>query len=711
MPFDDPYAAFRVHQPDGQTGALPSEPFQDPYAAFRVKHPSGRETAAPGTIEDIGKAAVTGLGKGAIGLAATPSMAAWLLSQGVDQAVTAPLKIGNLIAGNGYTLPEWSARGAEAAKANRMVSSPEDIGAGDIQRQVERVTGDFYQPQTMAGRAAETIAEFVPGGVIGRAANIPANLAKFGLLPGVVAAGADELARGTAAAPYAKPVAGLMAGGAAGMALRPSRGGAMVSEYAQGMTPASLDAMEALLRDAQAIGLPLTRAEAAQAVTNGATRLADLQHLAEGHGGLKAFMAQRPQQIETAGRQAMDQIAPVPQNPSMIGPAIGEVASGVVQDVQGAINRVTRPLYDRAAQASVGQPVAAALAGDPLYAQTLQAIRRDPSLNRTIANLPDDSPGVIDLVQRRLREQADNAAIPGQASSSNLAAANFQDARTAPIAAAETATGSRPGVMGDYEAARAMQRQLRERFLAPIMSGPIGRLAQKDIPTQKAIEALFPKNPIPNSEPEVQTAIQALATRNPWAARQLVRAHAEQTFNQATKDLQAGANQFGGANFAAQLRGNFQQNANLLAALDALPNGKQIIPGLERMLQVMEATGQRYPIGSKTAFNSERQNMLKSGGLLASGAKVVGSGGLNLGPMVRQKLDGWTAGRNTEEIARLLTDPAAAGAFRALASAPAGSAKAAAALTRLVNLGTKTPSQVRGPLDEQGNLRIQGRNQ
>lgn len=671
----DPWADFiPAAQPTSAPAATANA---DPWADFVA--------AKPSTLTDIAKSAGVGLSKGAIGTVTAPRDIPDAISHGLTYAAAWAAEKAGLLP-KGKTADDLMG-------SMQKLDLPQDKWAGptagDVQKKIEGYTGDFYKPQTTAGKYVEKAAEFIPGGMATSPTKLLRGATVFGALPGAASEAAGQLTEGTAAEPYARMIAPVVAGGVGGALTHTGQAGTAITRASQGMTPAHLDAMEALMRDAQAMGLPLSRAEAAQAVTNGATRLADLQRVVEGSGQMRGFYAERPAQVEAVGRQAMDTIAPVPQNPSMVGPAVGEAATGTVQDVQGAINRVTRPLYQRAEQASVGQPVAQALAGDPLYAQTLQAIRRDPSLNRTIANLPDDSPGVIDLVQRRLRENADNAAIPGQASSSNLAAANFQDARTAPIAAAETATGSRPGVMGDYEAARALQTQLREQYLAPLTNGPIGKLAQKDIPTQNAIDALFPKNPIPNSEREVQTAVQALVARNPWAARQLVRAHTEQTFNQATKDLQSGGNQFGGANFAAAIRGHAQESANFVAALSALPGGQQIVAGFDRMLDVMAATGQRQRAGSMTSFNNEIQSTLKNGGVLTQGSAIAAGAGITLPRRIMDRIQQWNLGKNTEEIARLLTDPDAAGAFRALAEAPAGSAKAGAALARLTALADR----------------------
>lgn len=625
----------------------------------------------------LGKAAVSGLDKGMAGMAGGPADIAGMVQDAVNWGQS---KV------QGRPLAEIQ---AEADK-NAVISRKTLAQYGG--KAFHDASPLKYDPQTTAEKYVESAAEFLPSvvlpaGAAGRMARA-GEVIGLGIAPGVASEAAGQLTEGTSYEPYARAGAAVVGGATGHWATAPNAAGAAVSRAARGANQAQIDEAERLFQHAQAMGLPITRAEAVQHVTGGATNLGNLQRVVEGSGELRPFMAERPGQVADAARTQFGRLGPVSQDPHGIGPAVGEAAQGTVQDVTNAINRQTRPLYDAAQQQRVGPAVHQALMGDPLYAQTLQEVRNNPALNRTIEHLPDDSVGVIDLVQRRLREQADNAAIPGQASTSNLAAANFGDARTAPIAAAETATGSRPGVQGTYEQARAEQTRLREQYLNPLMSGPIGKLAQRDIPTQKAISALFPTNPLPNSEGAIGQAVAAVAQRNPRAARELVRAHVESTFNEATQRLQSGANEFGGAGFAAALRGNPQQAANLEVAVTALRGG-QTYQGFNRFLDILEAQGSRQRIGSQTAFNQEVQKGLKSGGTVAEALSSVASGGIKLPSKVNQRIEQWRMGGNVAEIADILTNPAAAGLFRQLATAPANSAKAGAIMTRLAYLAER----------------------
>src|SRR5690606_32207190 len=133
-----------------------------------------------------------------------------------------------------------------------------------------------------------------------------------------------------------------------------------------------------------------------------------------------------------------------------------------------------------------------------------------------------------------------------------------------------------------------------------------------------AINALFPTNPIPNSAGEITTAVTALAARRPHVARDLVRAHLESTFNEATQNLIGGASQWGGARVASAIGGNPQEAANLAAAIRARPNGDRIYTGVDRFLNVLEAEGAGQRPGSMTAFNQELLQHLRGGSAVGS---------------------------------------------------------------------------------------------
>lgn len=634
--------------------------------------PQSTVAQAGETALNVGRNVLSGLDKGVAGLAGLPAdfldaaqrFGDWSTAKMTDrplEEVAAENAPNRLFAPE--TLRQWGSRAAHEG-------SPL-----------------YHEPESRTDKYIQSAAEFVPSALIPGAS--VRNAVTMGIIPGLASEGAGQATEGTRLEPWARGAAALGAGLGGAWFNAPNAAGSAVSRAARGANQAQLDQAEQLFQEAQRQGVPITRAEAVQYVTNGATNLGNLQRVVEGSGQMRPFFAERWAQVDDAARRQFDQtLGPNAAVPSSVGPQLGQAAEGVVQDTQAAVNRASRPYYQAAEPQRVGPAVQQAFMSDPLYARTLQEVRNNPALNRTIENLPDDAVGVIDLVQRRMREQAETARVPGQASSSNLAAANFEDARRAPMAAADTVTGSRPGVAGAYEIARNVQQQLRQQYLEPLMAGPIGKLAAKEPSTRRAIEILFPVNPLPNSQAEIGQAVTTLSNRSPAAARQVVRAHVESVFNEATQRLQSGANEFGGAGFVAALRGNPQQAANLEAAVTALRGG-QAYQGFDRFLQILEAQGMRQRIGSQTAFNQEVQAALKEGGTAEKALTSVAGAGMKLPQQVRDSVQRWRLGQNVDQIADVLTNPAAAALFRQLATAPSNSAKAAALVTRLTYMATE----------------------
>jgi hypothetical protein len=137
---------------------------------------------------------------------------------------------------------------------------------------------------------------------------------------------------------------------------------------------------------------------------------------------------------------------------------------------------------------------------------------------------------------------------------------------------------------------------------------------------------------------------------------------------EAQQNLATGANQFGGANFAARAFGNPEQRRTVMGALDVVnrPDPNMAFPPLSanaapargsdpmaQLVEVLQATGQRARAGSETAFNQEIQEQLR-GGNLASGtvrsvANIPGIPG-----QIAKSVDDFVARRNAETLADLL---------------------------------------------------------
>jgi hypothetical protein len=657
----DEWAEFRVNP-------AASAPAADQWADFRVKPQAG-------VAEDVAKSSGIGVVKGGIGTVGAGGDVRELLSHGVDYAAQqfgiSPDKVkafkDAVYQGAGYTM---------TGKVLRDTPT-----SADIQKRVEGVTGEFYKPQTVAGEYAQTAGEFLPaaiggpGGAVARTARV--------LVPAATSETAGQLTKGTRAEPVARFLGALAGGGATALASRPGTAARSIADaLPEGITEPMVVQADRLMQEAAQRGIQLAWPEALSQVAGRPVLTNMMRHLEaspQTEGQMAAFFGDRAPNVEGAVRQELGNIAPVNPNPSSVGPAVGRAAEGTLEDVRGAINNAARPFYQSAETVLLDAPTMERVRALPGYQAARDAVRGDPQLNRYVANLPEESVGFLNEVKKQLDNAAQHAAEPLNTQGRNMQrSAGFgQDATAVRDIASSVPTSTA------YPTALAIESVGRERFLQPLLDGPLGKIAGRDTTTKNAIDALFPRNPLPNSQNEISTTVSALAHRNERAARDLVRAHAESTFNEAARDLQTGPNQANGAKFAVAVAGNPQQRANLQAAVEALPNGQQRWQGFNQLLDVLEATGTRQGVGSRTAYNAEINKAQGAGGLARDAAKVGANPTRLLQPLI-DRYDQWKLGRNLGQLATILTDPNSANMLRAIARAPVDSSQAISLATRLV---------------------------
>lgn len=650
-------------------------PGVDPASMSDEQLQAAYQAAQPNYGRDIAKSVGSGLVEGVAGLAGLPQAVGEIGSRGLNWIGS---KVGMEprpdLYETGFRLPSTE-------DATKFIEN--------------NITGPLPKSETLPGQYARTAASFIPGALLAPG-GMASNALRFGVVPGLASEAAGQATQGTSYEPVARVAGALGAGGAIAALARPgSAAGAIRAQMPEGITPQIVDQAHTLMNDAHGMGVNLSWPEA---LSQAAQRpvLSDMARHLEASGPttgrMADFYAQRPQQVEQAGRQALDTIAPPNANPSMIGPQAGAAADEVLNRVRQAINTATRPSYDAARQSLVPQSVHAAMRNDPLFEQALNAVRDDPALNSNIRGLSDRSTIVYDAVKQYLATRGENLASPtsGLARNMTASAANTGlsgDVRQIAVQADRNAMGLQQGQgIGNLEQALANQARLRQQYLEPLQRGPLGKIAGADTTTQKAMNALFPANPLPNSADEIRTTVQALANRNPNVAGDLVRAHAESTFNEATQALQSGANQMGGAKFRAVLVGNPQQRANFEAAVESLPYGQQRLDGFNRFLDVMEAIGTRQNIGSKTAYNAEFLKGASASGIAGEIVKGAANPISRLSKGLIDKYERWSLGRNLNELADILTNPAAVGQLRAIAHMPVNSPQAATIALRLANL-------------------------
>lgn len=633
------------------------------------------------TLKDIGRSAYTGLRQGAAGVMGAPGLVAELGGKGIDFAARK--------ASEALGLDYQSPMDVEQTRSGIKLPTPQDFANKDI-----REAGPYYEPQTTAGKYARTIGEFAPGmlapgGIVG-------NAVKNVILPAVASEAAGQLTEGSQYEPYARAAAAIGTGGATALLSRPTGAAEVLrSRIASGeITPAHIATARTLMQDAQARGIRLTWPEAIEQVAPG-SNLTGLQRTLEGapqsSPRMSEFMADRPADISRAFNNEIPNIGPRTASPSTIGPNAGREAEAALNDARGAINRASEPYYTASATVQLTPQEMQQVRALPGYAEAANAVRSDPQLARYVQGLPENSIGFLNEVKKYLDAAAESASAPINAQRNMQRSAGYGSDAAAVKNAAINASP-------DYQRALEIQSLARERYLQPLLDGPLGKIAGQDTATRDAINALFPANPLPNSQREISRTVQVVGRNRPAVAEQLVRAHIESTFNEAAQNLQSGANQMGGAKFASTLTGNPQQRANLEAAVRALPNGGDRWAGFNRLLEILEATGKRQNVGSRTAFNVEELKSLETGGVPGNAIKTAASPGKWLS-LVNDKWSKYQLGSNLDELARIITDPQSGALLHRLASMPPDSSRAVAAAGRLLYMGGR-PSQTVQPNNE-----------
>jgi hypothetical protein len=673
---------------------------QSPDTDWKIERWGGGDVSVG---EDVLRSIPAGLIKGATGLAGLPAAGHDLLMQGgeavfdymaekmglpkewVDYSKELSGKVNRAL--GHLSSPEASTTEGYRATTQTVANTLGEMVGGRVGQEIASTPG--YKPQSRAGEYSETVAEFVPG--TGR------KVVSMALAPGLVSETVGGWLKGSPYEPVARAGSAIATGGLGALLTRPRTAQQTIREAMpqQGLPQQVIDNAERLIQDASQRGVRLTWAEAIEQVAPGqGAGLLGTQRLVENARDTRAqvapMFAERPGQFATAARNEFDQLAPPNVSPSTIGPAVGQAAERTISDVTQAINRQTTPLYDAATRQTIPGNIYDLIRQDPVFVEGVRRVRADPIIGPTLRGQPDNSVAVVDAVKKQLDETGRNLRDPMSGTArNNYAASIIDDAKGGMVSAADIATGSRPGagVMGSYESARALQTELRQRYLEPLLQGPLGKLASRDTTTQRAIEALFPTKPLANSEEEIATAVSALARRSPTAARQLVRAHVESAFAEASQNIQAGANQYGAASFAAVLAGNPQQRANLREAVRALgPNGDQVWQGFNRFLEIAEASGKRLRQGSPTAFTAADLKDLAAGRLPSEVAKTAAAP-QRLLTALGEAADRWQTGRNLGELATILTDPRSGNLLRAIASRPRGGQELPLLAARLFGMG------------------------
>ncbi|WP_371835330.1 hypothetical protein [Ochrobactrum sp. C6C9] len=489
--------------------------------------------------------------------------------------------------------------------------------AQDVVR--EYMDQNLYAPKTRAGRFAETVGEFaVPGGLPSKATKGATGVVRKGLeygkdllqnaiVPGVASEAAGQVTEGTALEPWAR-VAGAVAGNAGMAVQRASNTPEAVLRRAAGDVDA-IDWDRAINLQNNSTGVQLTGPEAIAQAQGGGTALPNLQRIVEGsmdgQSRMGPFFTGRPGQVDTAVGNVLDQISPQSTAPSTLGPRASKAADAAIDGVRRDLNNQTRPLYQAAEGQLIPDGEFQKIAADPRFTAGLQRLRNNAELGADYAKYPDNSVAVVDAVTK------DMAALgeAGRVAANPLYGPELAAKREAGSAGARDIARQ---AVPEYDAALSQQAATRRDVLDPLEQGPLGAIKQASDTTSVG-NAVLPSNPLAGSQDEIADTIRRLMDQDPDVTRSVVRQNLADRYNKAATETQEGVREFSGAKFRKDIAGNAQREEVLNAVLRSIdrPDAGAAMPEL---LDVLQATGRRKPIGSATEFNRALNADLAAGG-------------------------------------------------------------------------------------------------
>lgn len=526
------------------------------------------------------------------------------------------------------------------------------------------------EPNTPVLKAADFAAQVAAPGSIGKIGSIPSYLTKQAenIGQGLIGGAALETVKGAGITnPLAEQAVafGAMAapGGVYSMRNTPST---VVNQAMRNLSSEQLAQAQALVDRSIKLGSPITGAEAISQVAGG-TKLPSIQRYVENVPRGEAanimgeFMAGRPQANEAVMANALRQISPTVPNAAIPGrmQAAGE---NLIKGAEKSLSQNVKPLYEKAGGVSVYP--APDIFANPKIADAVKAVRSTSEYG--VKGAPTNSFETLIAAKKYLDDE-----YAGQ-----------MTATTGLKKGAAGVTGKAVNELSDYlktnssEYAKGAKiyQTAQEKQIQPLKQGLVGAISETiGIPEQMIAQQsgiLAPRNPKATFPEDIKRTVELLRRKDPTVAADWTRAELQGTFDKAARDKITGGNQFGGANFAASITGNKAQKDNLKALVEA-SSGKDSWKGFENMLETMQAQGQRVPAGSATTFNNLLTQEMEAGGKGAF-AKYVTS----LPTMAREGIQAWELGKNTEMLAKMLTDPKTVEKLNELAKTKPDSRKA-----------------------------------
>jgi hypothetical protein len=520
------------------------------------------------------------------------------------------------------------------------------------------------EPNTPILKVADFATQVATPGAFTKAATLPSYAAKMGENIGQGLLGGVAL-EGVKSAGITNPLAeqltafGAMAAPGAVYSMR-NTPSTVVNQAMRNLSPEQLAQAQALVDRSYKLGSPITGPEAISQVAGG-TKLPSIQRYVENvprgqaSGIMGDFMARRVPANESMMANALRQISP--NEPTAAIPGRMQVAGEkLIKGEEKALTETVNPLYKAATNEMQTIAEGKVL---PVMPKEVRQLQKNPAIADAVNHVINDpysgvkglsakDPRVLESAKLYLDAQYSNFSKNISSSQDKTKAGNAWGASRQLDAYLSAKSPSYTQGSSIYETAQKNQIQPLKQGLVGAISETTG-IPEKMIAQQSGI--LAPKNPKATFPEDIKRTVELLRKKDPTVAADWTRAELQGTFDQAAREKISGGNQFGGAKFASDVTGNKTQRENLKALVQA-SSGKDAWVGFENMLETMQAQGQRVPAGSATTFNNLLTQEMESGGRGAF-AKYLTS----LPTMAREGIQAWELGKNTEMLAKMLTDP------------------------------------------------------
>jgi hypothetical protein len=431
----------------------------------------------------------------------------------------------------------------------------------------------------------------------------------------------------------------------------------VVNRGLTGVTPAQLRLAEMLQQESVRLGMPLTGAEAIAQVTGNKSLTATqrfVENAPAGSGTMSQFMAGRPAGVQQGFGNVMQQVSP--NAPTSATPFnLQQAGQNVVRGAESSVTSNVAPFFTQAGKQAVPNTDIAGMMTNPKIADAVAYVRSTGTYG--VKNEPANSVKTLIAAKQYLDDQYSkqmNALTGAEKNAARITwSANRQLDDYLNAVSPDYARGSQK-----FEVAQKTQ-------MNPLRQGVVGQIAEG----ATGADVLMPQKPVALYPADIKRTADLLRRKDPNALPEWTRQNLEATFNETTQKLTSGENQFGGPKFASSIAGNKQQRDNL-RTLVTESSGMQAWQGFEKFLDIAEAQGQRMQANSATSFNDLMKQELGAGKV----SKVLSP--LKAFNKVVDWAESVQLNRNSEMLAKMLTDPDSVTKLQELARTGPRSAKA-----------------------------------